>query len=255
MVEFMHAGTSDDPLKDEILRPLFQSIKEEKEHRYRTVLLVIFWPGLNSIHRQMRHKDSDFDALWQNIIWSFYEVICGVDVEKRPCRLVQKIFNSTFSHLRRGYRREWEKGNREMSLYGKDGELLEKPVENISFGIIDLLDAKKVEIRQLQLHMEEGRINEADFLLLVGRKVYKQSLADYARKSGIKYETAKKRYQRAEATIRNFEKNLQNHVPKKTSTPPFTYGGEERRWNLSWDKGGRKDDLQNGSKGNHKRLV
>jgi len=63
-------------------------------------------------------------------------------------------------------------------------------------------------VERLREHMEAGRISDADFLLLVGTKVYGNSLADYAREVGIDYQVAKKRRQRAEARIKRFEEGI-----------------------------------------------
>ena len=62
-----------------------------------------------------------------------------------------------------------------------------------------------IEIKRLRAHMDAGRITEADFLLLVGTRVYGRSVANYARETGLGYQVAKKRRQRAEATIGRFE--------------------------------------------------
>ena len=63
---------------------------------------------------------------------------------------------------------------------------------------------RSIEIQRLREHMEAGRISEADFLLLVGTRVYGKSVADYARETGLDYQVAKKRRQRAEAVISRF---------------------------------------------------
>ena len=54
--------------------------------------------------------------------------------------------------------------------------------------------------------MDAGRITTADGLLLIGTRVYGTSVADYARDTGVAYQVAKKRRQRAEAAIGRFEK-------------------------------------------------
>ena len=57
-------------------------------------------------------------------------------------------------------------------------------------------------------HLDAGRITEPDFLLLVGTRLYGQSISEYARNAGLKAEAAKKRRQRAEAAIRSHEKEM-----------------------------------------------
>ena len=57
VVAFMRHGTSTDPRKDEVLRPIFEAHAQGKDPRWRVILLAIFWPGLESIHGQKRHWD------------------------------------------------------------------------------------------------------------------------------------------------------------------------------------------------------
>jgi len=59
VIAFMRSGTSSDPRKDDILRPIFEAHTEDQDSRLRAVLLVIFWPGLESIHFQKRGWDPD----------------------------------------------------------------------------------------------------------------------------------------------------------------------------------------------------
>ena len=73
----------------------------------------------------------------------------------------------------------------------------------------ELREAQELEIRRLREHVEAGRITEADYLLLVGTRVYGKPVADYAREKGLAYQAVKKRRQRVEAVIRGFEKKNQ----------------------------------------------
>jgi hypothetical protein len=84
-------------------------------------------------------------------------------------------------------------------------EALAGTAEGIDTSDIDLREVHENEIERLRQHMNAGRITEADFLLLVGTRVYGKSVADYAREAGMTYQVAKKRRQRAEAAIRQFE--------------------------------------------------
>ncbi len=74
-------------------------------------------------------------------------------------------------------------------------------VECIDFARIELREAQE----RLREHLNAGRITEADFLLLIGTRVYGKSVADCARETGLDYQVAKKRRQRAEAAIGRFE--------------------------------------------------
>jgi hypothetical protein len=210
VIAFMRQGTSHNPQKDEILRPIFKAHDEDQDPGWRTILTAIFWPALESIHWKKRGWDPDPDDRWENILWVFVEVICRIDVTKRPCRLVQKVFNDTVHRLHDEYRREWVHMEREKATEASQLEDLAPRAEDIGFAAIELRDAQEAEIRRLQQHMQEGRISEADFFLLVGTRVYGHSVADYAREARLGYQVAKKRRQRAEATIRRFEEKQQS---------------------------------------------
>jgi len=206
VIAFMRNGTSTDPRKDEVLRPIFAAHAEDEDPRWRAVLLAIFWPGLESIHYQKRGWDADPDERWQNITWTFLQVLCRIDVKRRPDRLVQKVYNDTVHHLHDEYRRAWNRTNREFTAEPEEIDALAGGVEGIDFAAVELREAQEAEIERLREHLDAGRITEADFLLLVGTRVYGQSIADYARGAGLDYQVAKKRRQRAEAVIRRFEK-------------------------------------------------
>jgi len=208
VVTFMRNGNSNDPRKDEVLRPIFKAHTEDEDPRWRAVLLVIFWPGLESIHFQKRNWDVDPDERWQNVTWTFLRVICRVNVNRRPDRLVQKVFNDTVHHLHDEYQRTWNRTNGELMKESEEIEVLAGAVEGIDFDGIELRQAHEKEVARLRAHLDAGRITEADFLLLVGTRLYGQSISEYARDAGLKTEAAKKRRQRAEAAIRSHEKEM-----------------------------------------------
>lgn len=209
VIAFMRNGTSTDPRKDEILRPIFEAHAEGDGPRWRAILLTVFWPGLSSIHFQKRNWDADPHERWQNVVWTFLQVVCRIDLAKRADRLVQKIFNDTVHRLHDEYRRTWNRTNREFTAEPEEIDALVGGVEGIDFAGIELREKQEIEIERLREHLDAGRITEADFLLLVGTRVYGKSVADYAREAGLDYQVAKKRRQRAEAVIRRFEEEKQ----------------------------------------------
>jgi len=207
VIVFMRNGTSTDPRKDDILRPVFEAHAEDEDPRLRAVLLAIFWPGLESIHFQKRGWDPDPRERWQNITWAFLQVLCRIDLSKRPDRLVQKVFNDTVHRLFDEYRRTWNRTNHELATDPEELNALAGDTEGIDLVGIELREAQESAIQRLREHLEAGRISEADFLLLIGTRVYGQSVADYAREAGLDYQVAKKRRQRAEAVLCRFEQN------------------------------------------------
>jgi len=207
IVAFMRKGASRDPLKDEVLRPIFRAHGQDRDHRWRTILLVIFWPALRAIHCRKRAWDDDCDARWSNVIWAFLKVVCRIDVARRPDRLVQKVVNDTIHVLHEEYRREWDRASREVATDPDEIEKLAGAVEGIDFDAMDAREVREAEIERLRSHMEAGCISEADFQLVVGTRLYGKLVREYAAAVGISFEAAKKRRQRGQAAIRRYEKD------------------------------------------------
>jgi hypothetical protein len=204
VIAFMRAGTSDDPRKDEILRPILAANAAFRDPRWRTILLVIFWPGLLSLHLQKRHWDEDPDELWDNLTWTFLKILPRIDVTRRPDRLVQKVINDTAHHLHDEYRRNWDRLEREENLAFEQLESLAASDEIDPLAIFLDREEEKKAINRLREHVDAGRITEIDLFLIVSTRVYGKQVADCARELGLAYQAAKKRRQRAEEAIRRF---------------------------------------------------
>jgi len=101
-------------------------------------------------------------------------------------------------------------------------------VSGIDVADIEQRQEHQQELAQLREHVAAGRLSEADYLLVVGTRKYVQSVADYARQNGLDYQVAKKRRQRAEAAIRQFEtKKNEPHREKSAEivSPSVRDGG------------------------------
>lgn len=203
----MRHGSAQDSRKDDALRPILVAHSEDGDQRWRTILLVFFWPGLASIHRHKRVWDPDPEELWQNIVWTFIQVVCRIDPDQRPYRLAQKIYNNTVHRLHDEYRRRWDRARCEEGVPDERLEILAGGVEGVDLDGIALREAQEEEIRRLRRDLAEGLITEPDFYLMVGCRVYGQPLRDCAAKLGIAYEVAKKRRQRVEARLGPWEVN------------------------------------------------
>jgi hypothetical protein len=221
VVAFMRRGSSRDPRKNGILFGIFRAHQEDRDPRWRTILMVIFWPALRAIHRRKAYWDSKADERWQNVLWAFLEVVCRIDVSRRSEGLVQKVVNDTFHGLRGVYRREWDWLKRTVALEPEEDEdrheysekdrfgALVGGQEAIEFAEVDLRHDQEAEIKRLRRYVSKGFISEADFFLIVGTRLYGASLSQYASDHGLDYETAKKRRQRAEAKLRrHYRKRL-----------------------------------------------
>lgn len=208
VIRFMHDTKRDGNAKDAILRAIFSAHRNDYDPRWRTLLLVIFWPGLEAIHWKKKHWDADPEDRWQNVVWTFLRVVCKIDPERRPCGLPRKVINDTVHHLWDDYRRVIERAKRELPM---DEEML---VELAGGGDdqnddgIDLELTRRAQVERLREHVSRGSISDADFLLLVGTRVYGEAVADYARRQGVGYQAVKKRRQRAEAAIRRSDEEV-----------------------------------------------
>ncbi|MBP9032284.1 MAG: hypothetical protein KBG29_00225 [Pseudomonadales bacterium] len=203
VVGFMRQGVFRASEKDQVLLPILQAHAEDGDPRWRTILLVIFWPGLEGIWRRKWHWDRDPDALWANIGWAFLRAVCRLDPSTRASRLAQKIVNDVFHGLHDDYRREWRRAAREVAT--DPDELADRDVEDQRDAAAAALHMEQqARIEVLRAHRAAGRINDTDFLLLLGTQVYGRPLADCARESGLTYEAAKKRQQRAIRAIGGF---------------------------------------------------
>ena len=220
VIDFMREGDSRDRRKDDILRAILEAHGLDQDPRWRTILMVIFWPALRSILRQKARWDSDPEELWQNINWTFLRVICRLDARQRPYGLVQKVFNDTVHHLWDHYRGQYARTSREDATDPEVLATIAGAKDDINYAGIELRLTQTAEIRRLRDHLDKGRISDEDFLLLVGTRVYGKSAAEYAREKGLDSELMRKRRLRAEAAIRRHEEAARS-VPANPPPPPF----------------------------------
>ncbi len=204
VMAFMRAGSSDDPRKDLILRPILAANAAGHDPRWRTILLVLFWPGLLSLHFQKRHWDTDRDELWVNLTWAFLEVLPRINVTRRPDRLTQKVVNDTAHRLHDEYCILWDHFERQENLGNEALDSLAASPTDSPYHICLQREAQTIAIIKLREHLAAGRISEVDFFLIAGTRLYGKQVADCAKDLGLGYQAAKKRRQRAEEAIRRF---------------------------------------------------
>jgi hypothetical protein len=61
VIAFAREATSIDPREDEVQRPIFEANARDRDARWRAILSVILWRGLESIHFQKRGRDPHAD--------------------------------------------------------------------------------------------------------------------------------------------------------------------------------------------------
>ncbi|HAM34582.1 MAG TPA: hypothetical protein DEB40_03260 [Elusimicrobia bacterium] len=204
VIALMREGGLSDAEKDQVLRPILRIHRSDQDPRWRTIMLVMFWPALRAIHWQKRAWDADIAERWQAVSWTFLKILCRIDFDRRPDRIAQKLFNDTAHHLYLDYKRKWSASDKEVAMDPE--ELTALGTDDIDYAGIELRLTQAAEIRRLRAHLEAGRINEPDFLLLVGTRVYGKTAAQYARETGMDCALARQRRFRAEATIHRHER-------------------------------------------------
>jgi hypothetical protein len=205
VVAFMREGTSEDPLKEDVLLAIFRALAEGGDPRWQAILLVIFWPGLESVFNQKRGWDKDEEERWQNVTWAFVQAVSKLDVARRTDRIVQRVINSTIHRLHDEYRRVWDRAGRETATDPERIGTLPRASEEPAFEEIELRSDREAEVERFRRHMEAGRISEDDFRLLVETRVGGKSAAQFARDNGMSPALARQRRLRAETAIRRGE--------------------------------------------------
>jgi hypothetical protein len=186
VLAFMREGSARDAGKDNVLRPMLDAYRENRDPRWPVVMLALFRPALESVFKLKQKWEADQDELWQNVVRIFLEVLCRVDTAKRPNRLAQKIVNDTIHCLHDEYRNQWRTAERE------------KHAERAFF---DDMEARYGEVEDAFLDWNERRNAEknpspAELERLARSYFGKKTAADEARELGISPAAAKKRRQR-----------------------------------------------------------
>ena len=210
-IGYMRQGTSQDPLKERALLAILKAHTTDRDPRWRAILLVVFWPGLGSIFSRKKHWDADADKRWQNVLWSFLQTVCKLDISRRTDRLVKRIINGTIHRLHDECQRIWKHYEREPPT---DPEQFMEMVggDELDFDAINRRSNQDAEIERLREHADAGCISEVDFLLLVDTRIHGKSAAQYAREIGISSNLARKRRLRAEAAIRRAEEKQEEEI-------------------------------------------
>ncbi len=204
VLAFMRAGTSRDPKKDRVLLPILAHYRRDQDPRWQSILLEIFMPGLLTLKRRKSHWDHCGEELWQNILVTFFQVIGQLDVVKRECRLVQKIFNDTMNRLHHIYAKSWTQVNNETLMPSDQVEALIGGIEDVSFELVDYQDMMEAQASLLRQHLAAGRIDKQEHHLLVRTRVHQETIRECAGEIGLAYEAARKRRLRAEAKLRRW---------------------------------------------------
>ena len=207
-------GSRDDPLNDQILLTILVALHQDKRSEWRSVLLLLFWRDLIWIWRLHERLDNDESARWANGLWAFSETICCFDPTQRRERITQKIRNDTIHQVKRNYSSQLSRMSRFVSLEPEEDSDEGEARELVSPEDFDWTEMVRRQeerdgVRVLEILAARGDITNRDLPLLIGTCIYGETLDSCAREEGISKAAAKKRRQRALASIRRNLKDLE----------------------------------------------
>lgn len=205
VVSFMCDRQSPVERKDEVLRWILTALADSRDPRWQAPLLAFMWPALRAIQIRRRLWDPDPEELWQNILACYCHVVRTIDVNRRSERIALKLYNDTGRRLYDRYGGLWKRLRQEMPTDPETLDRVQGPGEAVVLARLEQRERQEGALARIRGHVVAGRISEQDCYLIIATRLCGTSLADYARASGISYETAKKRRQRAEAVLRRFE--------------------------------------------------
>lgn len=198
------------PLPDTVLVPLFRAARAHTDSAWNSILLLLFWPSLEAIHRRRRRwatqgPEGD-EVLWSDIVMSFYESVVRLDPERRSHRVAQKIFGDTSRRVYVECRKRWVASRHEWAASDEDGDHLdeiEHPDCRAAEGDTEWRCDREFRRRFYLRELRRGAITSDEYQLLCGTRLYGWTIVSCAGRFGIHREAAKKRLQRAERRIRS----------------------------------------------------
>jgi len=201
---------------DLVLRPLVGGFRASGDPLASTILLLLFTPAIITIQRRQRGWLRDNDERWALICRCFLRSLRRLDPARRTERLGQKLLNDTGRRLYDECAREWKIQRRVDVVDPDELDLLIGGVEDPRLEAIELRQIQDAAIRRVRSAAAAGVVSINDAYLILGTRIYGAELHDAAQQLDIPYERAKKRRQRAEASLgrKNLRVDPENLVPE-----------------------------------------
>jgi len=189
--------------KDAVMGILLRELK--RGNAIYPLINLMFWDSLYRLYRQRHSRVDDYEELFNQIQWNFYQAVKSHDLERLPRKIDVNIFlNSKKKVLK------WEKEN----LRTRDTlrESLDEFMDLSKAGLspVDLVESTvhPEEMETYLLDMVYRKvITEDHYDLLLETSVHKRmSQKEWAREKGIPHNTTVRTLKhRAEKAIRRFE--------------------------------------------------
>lgn len=206
---------------DAVLRPLLVAFKRDGDEAWYRALLFLLWPSLDRVSRHLRWLDEDANILDSQVHWALWRALHRLDLDRRPERLGQKLLNDVQCDVRRHYERERALCQRTQP-FSRDDE--DDASEDLSETLGDVDPAferadGQHDVRWARIYLKDlvrcGRLSSADYLILVGCRLYGRSLRETADRLGLGYAATRKREQRALKYLREISRKLSHEEGRR----------------------------------------
>lgn len=201
VIIFAKSRRVEEAAKDALLDELLLRTSCSRSPNISAVLILMFWNRLYGLVLRCKSWDHDGEELWHNLLLQFLQSIETFGGGRQVEHVMRWICNRTRYRLHEMYQKRWAVEAQEDCYPSLKLERLAGSALDPAFAKIENRDEFETAVRSFHRHVEEGRLSETDFLILVATRFYGLPLKDYARDTGLDYEMAKKRKQRAEARL------------------------------------------------------
>lgn len=208
---------------DAVLRPILASYRCSPDESWHHILFFLFWEQLRQVAFCLYRLDSNRNRVDSQVSWAFLQALHRIDLDLRRDRLGQKIINDTQHDARRFY-----VGDRaHLRRCRRIDDEIDRSIEPDTHGIVlavkdqgyeavELRHDRSRVVAKLRAAVQAGRLDSADYLILIGCHVYGRTLDEMADRLGLRYQTAKKRRQRA---VKSLNKSAPELSPDLPGTP------------------------------------
>jgi len=221
MIASFEKGATSNKDQDRILLALIREFQTQPAEHLHNLLLKMFWKGLDHLYRARGKRVDDQEALWNDLVWAFLNVLSDYPVDRLTAKVAANIQMGALKKVTR-----WAQRENRYQLFSHDP----KHPKRTEFEFAELLTcgfthpneifagrgtpyepdeddmARMVDL--LKRFRDAGIIGDDALYLLVSTRIYGQSLKEFADRESLSYQAVKKRRQRAEQAIRDHVKKI-----------------------------------------------
>jgi hypothetical protein len=192
---------------DALLAPMLTAYGSGVDPRWGAILCACCFRSLVATYHPRRKWHSDAEEVFQEIIGTFLDVCRRVAARPMVANLRRRLANETCHRLHEEFTCRWRSAAVEQITDPHELVPTVDPQQEPDRrnDLLDLTEHRELVLTRLKRHLEAGTISETDYLILVGTRLYGESMAEEGARHGLSREATKKKSQRAEAAIRKAE--------------------------------------------------